>query len=146
MKKNLWKIMAALMVIALPFVVASCGSDDEDNGPKTYNWSWTLQNTTLGNNATTAEKSAALEAEGKVNALFATIIKAQDKDFKVDAQTQKFSVETENEPNLYDNKVKAAVFSMLSDASWATMVEPLPASAKIVVKRGSTVVIENKLK
>lgn len=143
MKKNLWKIMAALMVIALPFVVASCGSDDEE-GPKTYTWTWTLQGTNLSGSATTAQKTAALTAEGKVNELFALAFKAQG--FTVDTEGQKFTYQTEASPTLYDNKVKSAVFAVLAQANLADIVDPLPNTSKVVVKRGSIVVIENSLK
>ncbi len=142
--KNLWKIMAALMIIALPFVVASCGSDDEEVGPKTYTWAWTLQNTSLGSSATTVQKTDALAAEGEVNLLLAAAFKAQG--FTVDAQNQKFTIETEELPTLFDNKVKSAVYAVLSQPTLSDIVQPLPASSKIVVKRGSTTVIENKLK
>ena len=144
MKKNLWKILAALIVIALPLVVSSCAKDDEEKGPKTYTWNWTLQNTNLGSNATTAEKTAALTAEGEVNVLFGAAFKAQG--FKVDVVGQKFTFDTEEAPTLYDNKVKSAVYAVLAESSLAGIVQPLPNTAKVVVKRGSTTVIENKLK
>jgi hypothetical protein len=28
--KNIWKVLAAMMVVALPFMVAACSSDDDD--------------------------------------------------------------------------------------------------------------------
>ena len=143
MKKFLWKIMAVLAIVALPFVVASCNSD-EDEGPKTYTWVWTLQNTSLGSSATTAERAAALAAEGEVNQLLAASFKVQG--FKVDAENQKFTIETEESVSLYDNKVKSAVYAVLANANLADITKPLPSSSKIVVKRGSTTVIENKLK
>lgn len=40
--KNLLKFLAAMMIIALPFAVASCGSDDEPEptGPYTFTWAY----------------------------------------------------------------------------------------------------------
>ena len=142
--KNFWKILAALMVVALPFVVASCGDDDDEKGPKTYQYTWTLQNTSLGSSATTAEKQAALTAEATVNTLFANAFKAQG--FVVDATAQKFSVQSENDASGFDNRVKSAVYGVKAQASFLSAVEPLPSAAKVTVKRGSTVVIDEKLK
>lgn len=142
--KNLWKMMAALLVAVLPLMLASCGSDDEVEGPVTYTYKWELQNTSLGNSATTNDKLAALQAEDAVNALLSEAFKAQG--FTVDGANQKFTIETEEDVNLYDNKAKSALYGVLANASVATIVEPLPNSSKVVVKRGSKVVVENKLK
>lgn len=136
--------MAALLVAVLPLMLASCGSDDEVEGPVTYTYKWELQNTSLGNSATTNDKLAALQAEDAVNALLSEAFKAQG--FTVDGANQKFTIETEEDVNLYDNKAKSALYGVLANASVATIVEPLPNSSKVVVKRGSKVVVENKLK
>ncbi len=142
--KNLWKILAALLVVALPMLVASCGDDDEVEGPVTYTYKWELQNASLGNSATTAERMAALNAEESVNSLLANAFKA--KGFVVTPAEQKFTIETEEDVDRYDNQVKSALYAVLAEPSLATVVEPLPNTAKVVVKRGSKTVIENKLK
>lgn len=143
MKKNLWKILAALMVIALPFVVASCGNDDEDNGPKTYTYSWLLQNTTLPGTPTTAERQAALAAEDAVNTLLAA--EFTKRGFTVDKNAQTFKVETEDAPETWDGYAKRAVNTVKGQDALAVAVEALPANAKVVVKRGSTVLVDEKL-
>ncbi|MBR0432815.1 MAG: hypothetical protein IJK15_03840 [Bacteroidaceae bacterium] len=142
--KNFWKILAALMVVALPFVVASCGDDDEDNGPKTYEYSWTLQNTTPSSSATTQDKQAALTAETAINSLLAAEFRKQG--FTVDATNQKFSVQSENEPASFDNKVKSAVYSVKAQDAYLAAAEKLPSASKLVVKRGSTNIINESLK
>lgn len=144
MKKNLMKIMAALMIIALPFVVASCGSDDEDEGPKTYNYSWLLQNTQLGGSATTAERQAALLAEEAVNTLFAA--EFTKRNFKVNISSQTFSVETTEDADVWDSYAKRAVSTVKGTDALAVAVEALPANAKIVVKRGSKELVNEKLR
>ncbi len=143
MKKNLWKIMAALVIVALPFVVASCGSDEEE-GPKTYTYSWLLQNTTLSSSATTAQRQAALVAEEAVNALFAAGF--TQRGFKVNATAQTFSVETEDEASVWDGYAKRAVSTVKGTDDLAIAVEVLPSNAKIVVKRGSKVLVDEKLR
>lgn len=142
--KNIWKIMAALLVVALPFVVTACGGDDEEDGPKTYTYTWTLQNTNLPSSATTAEKAEALVAETTVNGLFATAFRAQG--FSVDANKQEFTISTEDAISPYDNKVKSAVYAVKSSEALAAAAEKLPTSAKIQVKRGSTAIITESLR
>ena len=134
--------MAALVIVALPFVVASCGSD-EDEGPKTYNYSWLLQNTQLGSSATTAERQAALVAEEAVNALFAAGF--TQRGFKVNASAQTFTVETEEDASVWDSYVKRAVSTVKGTDELAIAVMALPSNAKIVVKRGSKVLVDEKL-
>lgn len=143
--KNIWKIMAALLIVALPFVAAACGDDDkEDDGPKTYTYSWILQNTNLPASATTAEKSEALIAETTINGLFATAFRAQG--FTVDANKQEFTILTQDAISQFDNKVKSAVYAVKSSDALAVAAEKLPASAKIQVKRGGTAIITEGLR
>lgn len=144
--KNFWKILAALMVVALPFVVAACGGDDEDeNAPKTYTYTWTLQGTQLPSSATTAEKAAALAAESSVNTIFGAELKKQG--FTVDVTAQKFETSpTQNEPNSFDNKVRAAFYAVKATEQYTIAVEPLPAASKILIKRGSTNIVSDNLK
>ncbi len=140
--KNIWKIMAALLVVALPFVATACGDDDDDDGPKTYTYSWNLQNTNLPSSATTAEKAEALVAETTINGLFATAFRA--KGFVVDANKQEFSIVTDDDISKYDNNVKSAIYEVKGTDALSVAAQKLPSSAKIQVKRkGKTVITEN---
>ena len=142
--KNLLKVMAALLVVALPFVVASCGGDDEEKGPKTYNYSWSLLNTTLPGTPTVAQEEAAVEAKKTINALFAA--EFTKRGFKVDASAQTFSIVTEEEVANWDGLAKRAVSTIKGTDALAVAVEALPDNAKIVVKRGNSVIVDEKLK
>lgn len=129
--KNLLKIMAAILVIALPLVITSC-KKDEDKGPKTYNYSWLLQNTQLSS-ATLEQEEAALAAKKAVNALFTA--EFTNRGFKVNASAQTFSIETEDDVANWDSKVKQACYTVKGKPELATAAEALPAKASIVVKR-----------
>ncbi|MBQ9284875.1 MAG: hypothetical protein IJ209_01125 [Bacteroidaceae bacterium] len=142
--KNIWKFMAALLVVALPFVATACGDDDKPEGPKTYTYTWLLQNTSLPSSATTAEKADALLAETTVNGLFATAFRAQG--FTVDANAQEFTITTEDEISTYDNKVKAAIYNVKGGDALSAAAQKLPTAAKIQVKRGSTTIITESLR
>ncbi len=142
--KNIWKIMAALLVVALPFVAAACGDDKEETGPKTYTYTWSLQNTNLPSSATTAEKAEALVAETTINGLFATAFRAQG--FTVDANKQEFTILTEDAISQFDNKVKSAVYAVKSSEALSVAAQKLPESAKIQIKRGNTSVITESLR
>ena len=144
--KNLLKIMAAILVIALPLVITSC-KKDEDKGPKTYNYSWLLQNTSLSSSATTAERQAALAAEEAVNKLFAAEFKKRGFS-DADALTQKFSVTTEDAVGDWDSKVKQACYTVKGMIELATAAHALPANASIVVKRSGAkdAIFNEKLK
>lgn len=144
MKKNLWKIMAALLVAVLPLVVASCGDDDDEKGPKTYTYNWALQNTTFGNSAKPEEQLAAAQAAMKVDDLFAAEFAAQG--FEVDAANDKFTITTDDEISAYDKKVELAVLTVQTNDGYAAAVAPLPSSAKIVIKRGGKSIIDKKLR
>ena len=142
--KNIWKIMAALLVVALPFVATACGDDEKETGPQTYTYTWSLQNTNLPSSATTAEKAEALVAETTVNGLFATAFKAQG--FTVDANKQQFTILTEDAISTFDNKVKSAVYAVKSTEALSVAAQKLPESAKIQFKRGNTTIITESLR
>lgn len=132
--KNVLKIMAAIVIIALPLVITSC-KKDEDKGPKTYEYSWLLQNTQLSS-PTVEEEEAALAAKKAVNALFTA--EFTKRGFTVNASTQTFSIVTEEDVANWDSKVKQACYTVKGMAELATAAEALPAKASIVVKRSGS--------
>ncbi|MCR5181263.1 MAG: hypothetical protein K6C30_08655 [Bacteroidaceae bacterium] len=145
--KNFLKLLAAMMVIAMPFALTACSSDDDedDDKGKTYEYEWTLSNTSLSSGATTDQKMQALEAETQVNQMLALAFTTQG--FVVDVTDQEFSVsDTQEAVSIFDNKVKSAIYSVKGSSNYSTIVAVLPDEAKLTVKRGSTKVFDDKLK
>ncbi len=141
--KNILKLLAAMMVIALPFALTACSSDDDDDDNNEY--SWTLSNTSLSSGATADDKRRALEAEQQVNQMLAMAFTSQK--FVVDVTKQTFSVSnTTEDVTTYDNKVKSAVYSVKGNSEFSSIVSVLPDDARLIVKRGSTKVFDEKLK
>ncbi|MBO4801819.1 MAG: hypothetical protein J5545_08155 [Bacteroidaceae bacterium] len=142
--KNIWKVLAAVMIVALPLTISSCSSKDDDNGPWNYEYNWMLANTSLGNDATTAEKQAALNAESALNDALAKAFQAQG--FTVNAAKQTFSkMQTTDAVSIWDNKAKTAAYSVKGAADYLDMVEPLPGSSRLIVRRGGDTIIEENV-
>lgn len=114
------------------------------NNMKKYNYSWLLLNTTLGATASTAERTAALLAEEEVNSLIAAALAKEG--FQVNQTGQTFSILTENEPIIIDKKIMVAIYAVFADEALKNAVKPLPSSSRLVIKRGSTIVLEYSLK
>lgn len=151
--KNLWKMLAGLMVICLPFALAACGGDDDEpTGPFTYSYSWSLLNTNVS--GTTAERQAAFAAERVINGMLADALELQFtdafelQDCMADADAQTFDVVslTESDPTKFDKKVKAAVAIVLATSELQYAAEALPENAAVQMKRGKTVVDEQPLR
>lgn len=87
--KNIWKVLAAMMVIALPFIASSCSSDDEDNGPWTLTYFWRLEGVDL-NSIPVAELSQVAAALTNIDAQIAKAYQAAS--FKADATLKQFSI------------------------------------------------------
>ncbi len=88
--KNIWKVMAAMMVIALPFIVSSCSSDDEDNGPWTLTYFWRLEGVDL-NSIPVAQLSEVASALTNIDDQIAKAYQAAN--FKTNLTEKQFSVE-----------------------------------------------------
>lgn len=142
--KNLWKIMAAMLVIALPFVVASCGDDDEEQGPITYTYSWTLEGVEPASNATLQERQNNLNAQAAITALI--VQEFTKREFTVDATAQKLTISTEENITDWDNKVKRAVSTIKGTDELAAAAEALPEKAKIVIKRDKLTIVDETLR
>ena len=144
--KNLWKIMAAMLVIALPFVVAACGDDDEEPQPVTYTYRWTLENVDLPSGSTVEQRQAALNAQSAINVLI--VQEFTTRKFTVDATSQKLTVTTMDNVADWDDKVKRAVSTLKGMDALAEAAEALPNDAKIVVKRDNAknAIVDEKLR
>ena len=87
--KNFWKVLAAMMVIALPFIASSCGSDDEDNGPWTLTYFWRLEGVDL-NSIPVDQLSDVAAALKNIDDQISQAYQA--KGFKTDVAQKQFSV------------------------------------------------------
>lgn len=136
------KVLMAMLLLCLPFAITSCGSDDDDDNdsPKTYTYSWTLSNVT--STGTVAEQQAAVNAQAAVNTLLVKGLQTVANSV-VDSNKQTLTI-TGGSESVNDNLVKAAYYAVASQL--ATAAEALPANARITIKRGSTKIIDEKLK
>ena len=140
MKLNLKVLMAALL-FCLPLVLTSCGSDDEDTPGSTYTW---LLDYKLSSSATLEEKSAALNAETAIHTVLGNAFKGITNS-TVDVSKQTFTISDGNN-NENDAKVKQAFWNTVTNETFKSYFDSLPTNTKIIVKRGSTPVINEKIK
>ena len=130
--KNLWKILAAMMVIALPFAVASCGSDDEPEptGPYTFTWAYedyiesSAQDLTAYQTATQA-----------IDQAFATQLNQLG--YKATASTKSFTRERGKSDEDMKSEIGAAI--TLTKVNVSESCKKLKSGAKLVVKRDDKV-------
>ena len=135
------KVLMAMLLFCLPFAITSCGSDDDDDdSPKQFKYEWALTN--ANSSGTVAEQQAALNAQAGINTILVKALQTVANGL-VDSSKQTLTI-TGGDEKVNDNLVKAAYYTVASQI--ATAAEPLPANARITVKRGSTKVIDEKLK
>ena len=140
--KNLLKVVAAIAIVCLPFIAASCSKDDE-TGPVTHEYSWEITGVNLNDRT---QSAIWLSAMDKVDELWIKAVKAAG--FSYDAtKTTIFSIEIDRSADIedYDRKVKRAYFNLSETPTFRTEAEKLPESAKLIVKRGKTTILEEKL-
>lgn len=130
--KNIWKMLAAMMFIVLPFALAACSSKDEEEekGPKTYNFTWefrdyidqSAQDLSIYSNATEAISQAFASELNKLG-------------YKALASSKSFTITTET---LSDDAMRKQISSAitLTTVSAAQSCQVLKQGAKLLVKRG----------
>ena len=139
--KNFWKILAALMVVALPFVVASCGGDDDEDQIPTYTYTWDLNGIDI-NKVSEDQQVPVINARNAVNQQIGAAYKA--KGFTVDTENKKFTIQTETAVKTIDERVEETFLELKRTTAFQAQASVLPASATILIKRGSTTVINNR--
>lgn len=139
--KNYFKILMAMVVICLPFALMSCGSDDDDSGPKKTTYNWELKDTTPPSSATSEAKIAAAQAEQAIDEAF--YLKFNGKGWTADKSTRQFIV-TGGTDLTNDAAVKIA-FNEVVLAFSSAIRSALPNGAKVSVKRGKTTIDETVL-
>lgn len=117
-----------MMVIALPFAVASCGSDDEEEvGPKTYEFTWDYD---LGTSAV-SEIQQLSSALVTIDQAFVTAL--NDQGYKATASDRKFSKTTEKDLNFMKDEIDLAIRTAKLKAS--DSCEKLKKGSKLIVNR-----------
>ena len=137
--KNIWKVLAAMMVVALPFIVGSCSSDDDDS----YNYTWELQGIDYNNIKDDEGKIAAIRATSEVQKSISNMINSVLK--------MKSTVEIENyrgtltfEPTQeidlqeYNAEIMIAFFNLRKSDAFKAIVKDLPERARITLKQNRT--------
>lgn len=132
-----------MVVICLPFALMSCGSDDDDSGPKKTTYKWELKDCDAPSSATNEVKMAALQAQQILDdALFA---KFTSKSWSPVDKTKREFVLTGGTDSSNDAQVKIAFNEVVMSLSSAVK-SAFPDGAKVAVKRGKTTVDEANLK
>ena len=142
--KTLMKVVAAIAIVCLPFIASSCSKDD-DNGPVTYDYNWDITGFTIPNDNDSLA-TAWMAARSEVNKLVAKAIAAQGFDVNANAKTFKIEVDKDAKVSVYDEKVESAILSVKATSAFQAQAEKLPESAKIVVNRGKTNVVNRSLR
>ena len=128
--KNIWKVLAAMMVVALPFMVAACSSDDDDDkGPKEQTFTWTY------------DPNIYVEATKAIDVVFAAQIK--NLGYTPDADAKTFTIVTEKSASDMKTEVQAAV--ALTKVNAAEYCKKLRSGAKITIKRNNSSFLSEKL-
>ena len=137
--KNIWKVLAAMMVVALPFVVAACSSDDDDDkGPKEQTFTWTYENYL---DPSASDPNIYVEATKAIDVVFAAQIKNLGYTPNADAKT--FTIVTEKSASDMKTEVQAAV--ALTKVNAAEYCKKLRSGAKITIKRNNSSFLSEKL-
>lgn len=139
--KNFWKILAALMVVALPFVVASCGDDDDEDKVPTYTYTWDLNGIDI-NKISEDQQVPVINARNAVNDQIAKAYTA--KGFTVSKDDKKFTIQSETAVKTIDERVEETFLELKRTDAFQAQASILPSTATLIVKRGSTTVINNR--
>ena len=143
--KNIWKVLAAMMVIALPFVVSSCSSDDDDNGPwtLTYNWKW--ENVDFTNITPDSLYLVASTARVNINNQIANAYK--NAGFQVNSNEYQFSIviTTNDDLTIAQNDLTAqTTFTNLAiTPAFQEQVKKIPGDPKMYIWRDGKEIIQH---
>lgn len=136
--KNLLKFLAAMMIIALPFAVASCGSDDEPEptGPYTFTWAYEDYIDSSAEDLTVYQ-----QATQAIDQAFASQLNQLG--YKATASSKSFT----RERGLSDESMKAQIGAAieLTKVSAEGSCKKLKAKAKLVVKRDNKVFVSTTI-
>ncbi len=136
--KNILKVLAAMLVVALPFVVASCSSDDDDDkGPKQQTFAWSYENY--------------LDPSAEDPTIYTNAAKSIDAEFSKQIQNlgytltgdRTFTILTDKTNADMKTEVQAAI--ALTKVNASTYCKQLRSGAKITVKRNNSSFVSERL-
>ena len=151
--KNIWKILAAMMIVALPFTFASCGGDDEEETP-TLTYVWELKNVSI-DKVPESQQATVINARTQINKMIAdayrsaTVETPESKNahFTVKEDEKQFFLQTEKRAEDIDDEVYAIFLDLKKKESFRVQTSILndnKIDATLVINRGKTIVVDNK--
>lgn len=151
--KNIWKILAAMMIVALPFAVASCGGDDEDEIP-TLTYVWELKNVSI-DKVPEDKQATVINARTQINKMIASAYRSatvetpesKNAHFTVNEDSKEFSLQTEKRAEDLDDEVYSIFLELKKKESFkvqASILNDNDIDAKLAITRGKVVVVDNK--
>ncbi len=130
--KNLLKFLAAMMIIALPFAVASCGSDDEPEPTGPYTFTWAYEDYIDPSAADLIVYQQAIQA---IDQAFASQLNQLG--YKATASSKSFTRERGKSDEDMKSEIGAAI--TLTKVNASESCKKFKSGAKIVVKRDDKV-------
>jgi hypothetical protein len=151
--KNIWKILAAMMIVALPFAVASCGGDDEEEIP-TLTYVWELKNVSI-DKVSEDQQATVINARNQINKMIAAAYRSatvetpesKNAHFTVKEDEKQFSIQTEKRAEDIDDEVYSIFLDLKKNEAFRVQTSILndnKIEAKLVINRGKTMVVDNK--
>ena len=151
--KNIWKILAAMIIVALPFAVASCGGDDEEEIP-TLTYVWELKNVPI-EKVPDEQQLTVINARNQINKMIAAAYRtatvetpeSKNAHFTVKEDEKQFSLQTEKRAEDIDDEVYAIFLDLKKNEAFKVQTSILndnKIEATLVINRGKTKVVDNK--
>lgn len=138
--KNIWKVMAAMLVVALPFIVSSCSSDDDDS----WSYSWELSGIDYNNIKDDEAKIAAIRATSEVHKSIAQMINSVLQ-MKSTTNTENYKGTLTFEPTKeieieeYNAQINNYFYNTLRKSeAFKEIIQNLPESARITLTQNRT--------
>lgn len=154
--KNIWKILAAMIIVALPFAVASCGGDDEEEIP-TLTYVWELKNVSV-DRVPESQQLTVINARTQINKMIAdayrsaTVETPESKNahftVKEDEKQKQFFLQTEKRAEDIDDEVLAIFLDLKKKDAFkvqASILNDHKIDATLVINRGKTIVVDKSV-
>ena len=142
--KNILKVLAAVLVVALPFVVASCSSDDDNkNEPKVRTYYWEVG----GINLNEIPEDQQVEVINARNEVSKSVAKAySNAGFNVNETQKSFTITCkDDELTSYNEKVEITFLTLKQTEDFKDKANILPQTAYLLVTLERKDYIVNKL-